>query len=454
MAENDEWDDDVDIGLKASWESILKEMESLGVVEVGRRIEHSDEDDEVVNKEMQGFSDASQQGYGACVYVRSEWRSGKITVKLLISKSRATSKEFVPFVENRLKEIRNNSDAGNWNYINAEKNPADLLTRWGITTLNLAESNLWWEGPTFLCAKEYQLPQIKDHDLSLEHSNELKRSKQVVLHNYTDIISINNVINCDKYSKFTRLVRITAWMLSLCGGALIKANKEKFKLANDNTEKDVMFFIEEKGLLRCRGRLVNAPLPVETISPILIDRDHSLTKLIIMDIHWYRLSVARAFAAVGIDNFGPLYVKNIYNNANERPVMNKMWLTWYTCASSRALVLDLVPRPDSSSFISSFRRFIWRRGCPDHIIADNGSNFVLRDTQTYISNLKINWHFNLPLGPWHEGFFERLVRSTKKLLRKDLRSTKLSFEEMQTVLYEIEYLTCLLIQPPLNHTQH
>lgn len=576
------WDDDVDVELKASWESILKEMESVGVVEVGRRIEHSDEDDEVVNREMHGFSDASQQGYGACVYVRSEWRSGKITVKLLTSKSRvaplksitmprlellgnlllsrlvksvvvalekelsfdkilfwtdstitlswikATSKEFVPFVENRLKEIRNNSDAGNWNYVNTEKNPADLITRWGITTLNLAENNLWWEGPTFLCAKEYQLPQIKDHDLSLEHSNELKRSKQVVLHNYTDIISINNVIHCDKYSKFTRLVRITAWMLRFIKNIkrkkedrileqilrsceivsaeelLLKANQEKFKLANDNTEKDVMFFIDEKGLLRCRGRLVNAPLPVETISPILLDRDHSLTKLIIMDIHcklkhisqkqtltefrqsyWtksarslvrillhqcllckrlksqpfrypeippplpgYRLSDARAFAAVGIDNFGPLYVKNIYNNVNERPVMNKAWVTLYTCASSRALVLDLVPRPDSSSFISSFRRFISRRGCPDHIISDNGSNFVSRDTQTYISNLKINWHFNLPLAPWNGGFFERLVRSAKELLRKDLRSTKLSFEEMQTVLYEIE---CILNNRPLTY---
>ncbi|XP_057305440.1 uncharacterized protein LOC130642371 [Hydractinia symbiolongicarpus] len=279
-----------------------------------------------------------------------------------------------------------------------------LITRWGITTLNLAENNIWWEGPTFLCAKEYQLPQIKYHDLSLEHSNELKRSKQVVLHNSTDIISINNVTNCDKYSKFTRLVRITAWMLRFIEN--IKRKKEDGIL--EHILRSCEIVSAEELLLKAdqekfKGRLVNAPLPVETISPILLIQDHSLTKIIIMDIHCklkhisqktntyristeflqkkkrkrlkpqtfrypeispplpgYRLSDARAFAAVGKDNFEPLYVKNNYNNANERPVMNKAWVTLCTCASSRDLVLDVVPRPDSSSFISSFRRFISR----------------------------------------------------------------------------------------------
>ena len=65
-----------------------------------------------------------------------------------------------------------------------------------------------------------------------------------------------------------------------------------------------------------------------------------------------------------------------------------------------------------------------------------------------ISNLHVRWHFNLPLAPWHGGFFERLVRSVKDLLKKDLQNNKLTHEEMQTVLLEIEMI--INIRPLTN----
>ena len=49
--------------------------------------------------------------------------------------------------------------------------------------------------------------------------------------------------------------------------------------------------------------------------------------------------------------------------------------------------------------------------------------------------LGVNWVTNMPLSPWYGGFFERLVRSTKELLRKGCR---LNYEELQTVLLETE----------------
>ena len=56
----------------------------------------------------------------------------------------------------------------------------------------------------------------------------------------------------------------------------------------------------------------------------------------------------------------------------------------------------------------------------------------------FLSRLDIEWKFNLPLSPWQGGFFERLVRSTKILLTKELRNMKLNYEQLQTVLLEIE----------------
>ena len=102
--------------------------------------------------------------------------------------------------------------------------------------------------------------------------------------------------------------------------------------------------------------------------------------------------------------------------------MYKAWVTLYTCASTGAILLDLVPRPNS--FINSFRR-IARGGCPNNIISDNGK------TQSFATNLGINWDLNLPLAPWRGGFIECLVRSTKTLLKKDLKNFRLSYDEMQ-----------------------
>ena len=48
------------------------------------------------------------------------------------------------------------------------------------------------------------------------------------------------------------------------------------------------------------------------------------------------------------------------------------------------------------------------------------------------------------MAPWHDGFFERLGRSVKELLGKELKCYRLPYEELQTVLLEME---CILIDP-------
>ena len=57
-----------------------------------------------------------------------------------------------------------------------------------------------------------------------------------------------------------------------------------------------------------------------------------------------------------------------------------------------------------------------------------------------MNGLGVDWRLNMLLTPWHRGFFERIARSTKTLLRKTLQTAKLTYEELQTVLYEVEQL--------------
>ena len=92
--------------------------------------------------------------------------------------------------------------------------------------------------------------------------------------------------------------------------------------------------------------------------------------------------------------------------------------------------IDVVRRLDASIFTQSIRMFISRNGCPTYIISDGGGNFISTDTQTFISQLSMEWNFNLPILQWQGEFFERLVRSTKILLRKELGNLKLNYEQL------------------------
>ena len=100
-----------------------------------------------------------------------------------------------------------------------------------------------------------------------------------------------------------------------------------------------------------------------------------------------RLENNYTFYVSGVDNFGPIYVKdNFDKNSHE---LHKVWVPLYTCAATRAIILDLVLSIDSDSFQDLFRRFISRRGCSSHVISDPGSNFNAGDTQAFVNNLGV-----------------------------------------------------------------
>ena len=95
------WDDEFCGEIKEAWERNFREIDELVNVNVDRGFESSSYKDPIVCRELHGFSDASKSGFGACVYVRSFCRSGKVTVRLLIAKSRVAplKTETIPRLE-------------------------------------------------------------------------------------------------------------------------------------------------------------------------------------------------------------------------------------------------------------------------------------------------------------------------------------------------------------------
>ena len=139
--------------------------------------------------------------------------------------------------------------------------------------------------------------------------------------------------------------------------------------------------------------------------------------------------------------------------------MQKVYIALFTCGSTRAVHLEIAPDLSSETFIRSFKRFVCRRGIPRLVVSDNAKTFKtaarvlstvfdLADIQRYLLNLKVKWRFNLERAPWWGVFFERLIRCVKRCLKKILKNAKLSYEELLTIVTEVE---CVLNSRPLTY---
>ena len=157
----------------------------------------------------------------------------------------------------------------------------------------------------------------------------------------------------------------------------------------------------------------------------------------------FRVKETHAFSSVGIDFAGPLFVREPLGS------VGKVYIALFTCGTSRAVHLELVPDLATRTFLLCFRRFASRRGVPSIVVTDNAKTFksfaktLVRlfktaEAQNYFIKNRVCWKFNLSKAPWWSGFYERLIKSVKICLKKCIGAARLSYDELQTVLTEIE----------------
>ena len=255
-------------------------------------------------------------------------------------------------------------------------------------------------------------------------------------------------------------------------------------------------FKDESEILRCKGRLGNTALSFDKKYPILLPRYHNVTKLIILHCHdnvfhggtnetllqlrskfWvikgrqivkkiirpcvrcrriqgqpyptpkqndlpqFRVVEKHAFSSVSVDFAGPLYIKS---NGTD----SKVYVALFTCATSRAVHLEIVEDLSSDSFIRCFQRFCSRRGIPQLVVSDNAKTFksaqrmlvdlfALSEVRQYLATERIKWNYIIAKAPWWGGFYERLVRSVKSALKKCIGNAKLTYDELNTTIIRI-----------------
>ncbi len=178
-----------------------------------------------------------------------------------------------------------------------------------------------------------------------------------------------------------------------------------------------------------------------------------------------RVTPGAVFQKVGVDYAGPLQVK--YGMVR-KPVIVKAYICIFVSLAVKAVHLEAVSDLTSESFIAALRRFVARRGSPVLIWSDNGTNFVgannelrgmyellsqqdtARAVTDFCARLGIEWRFIPEHTPHFGGLWEAAVKSTKLHLRRIVGEVRLTFEELSTVLAQIE--ACLNSRPlvPLN----
>ena len=250
------------------------------------------------------------------------------------------------------------------------------------------------------------------------------------------------------------------------------------------TRHSLGLFEDYRDTLRCGGRLHNAPLPYPARFPAILPRKHQFTVLMIKRSHsnvmhngvketltdlrsrfWvvrgrqtvrdvispcatckklegrsynappqpplpdFRVSDEFAFIQVGVDFAGPVYLREVFSKSEK---VFKAYIALCTCASSRVVHLELVPD------LRGLKRFISRRGMPRIVFSDNGKTFKGSRLKTFLHFHRITWQFNVPRAPWWGGVFERMVRSVKRCLKKTLGNARVTYEEFETALIEVE----------------
>ena len=514
-----------------------------------------------------GFCDASAGAYAAVVYLRVEGSAGT-TVNFVVSKTRVSpvnktsiprlellstlllarlissvsvaleadiqsqphrcfsdskvalfwikgvTKEWKPWVRNRVNEVRRIVPAEYWNHCLGIENPADIPSR-GITPTELARCKLWRYGPDWLIQRNLVLEE-DSCDIPEECLKEIKGTHCYVTHTSQTTLDLDKIISYKNFCHLQRLLRVTGYILRFverCKSRTRVSEMIETELTAEEVTKAETLWVKElqRELLkhkdfpnwkmqfdlflegevwRCRGRLGNSDIPYTAKHPILLTKSHHLAVLIVQDAHervmhngvketlteirskyWiikgrqfvrqvihkciicrkleglpcalppppplpnFRVTEQPPFMYTGVDFAGPLYIKT-----QGLVTMKKVWICLFTCCVIRVVHLEIVPDLTADSFIQCFKCFTARRGIPHKMISDNGKTFkaaakaisaMLSDSvvQGYSAKTGVQWSFNLAKAPWWGGLFERMIKSTKRCLRKTIGQARITYDE-------------------------
>lgn len=302
-----DWDEPVPQEIQASWLKFTQNVHHISSLEIQRRVLV----DNYTSIEMHCFCDASQQAYGACIYLKSTNEVGDSQIHLLTAKARVAplKSTTIPrlelcacllgaqlgssveealrckidrrfywtdssvvlgwlksphktktFVANRIAAIGELTDTSMWKHVPTADNPADFASR-GTDPQNLKACFLWWYGPSFLRKPESCWPTAPASDkIQLP---ELKTVSVLA----AEVAPSEQVVDFYRFSVLSKLQRVYARVFRFYHNCKNPKNKITNELQvcelNKSIEALIIIAQNESYSIEISLLKVNKPLPVK-----------------------------------------------------------------------------------------------------------------------------------------------------------------------------------------------
>lgn len=281
----------------------------------------------------------------------------------------------------------------------------------------------------------------------------------------------------------------------------ILSKKGQLKIKNQLVKLNP-FYQEDYGLIRVGGRLSNSNYDYDTKHPILLHASHYITQLIFKHYHtslmhagpqlllssirhkyWTingrnlarksvhscltclrfsgktiqpimgnlpkeRVQGEFPFVNSAVDYAGPILIANKKGRGCRHI---KAYICVFVCLAVKAVHIELVTDLTKECFLAALNRFIARRGRPACLFSDNGTNFVgacndlarflkqcNQEVSAYAAQHSIIFKFSPAYSPHFNSMAESAVKSIKHHLKRVLAMAFLTYEEMNTLLVQIE----------------
>ncbi|XP_018392650.1 PREDICTED: uncharacterized protein LOC108771786 [Cyphomyrmex costatus] len=402
------------------------------------------------------------------------WSDSTVVLNWIASPSRRWS----VFVSHRIGEIQSLTDPRSWRHVRSEDNPADLLSR-GLDPRDLPEATTWWHGPTFLQHNSDLWPESA-FVCSLDDFPEQRKCIATVA--VLDHSIVDELLN--RHSRLTKACRIIAYCLRfskshrpreissvvshhemlnalriICKAVQRQAFPAEYKALSEGrvlqTSSNVLAlspFICKEGLIRVGGRLVNSELNYEARHPILLPRNHVLTRQIILQEH-ERNAHAGVQATMAA-------VRYRYWPIGLRSAVRKLIRSCMVCFKSHPTQSEAIMAALPAGRVTASRPFMHcgvdyagpfivreskRRNARTHKARSSRNSVIFlhnEQAQLEVAQLlrdqETDWKFIPPNAPHFGGLWEAAVKSAKRHLSRVAGKASLTFEELQTTFCEIE----------------
>ena len=181
-------------------------------------------------------------------------------------------------------------------------------------------------------------------------------------------------------------------------------------------------------------------------------RKHKM-KQVMGDMPDFKYTTMPAWTCVNMDLFGPIIIRDDCVKKGPR-VMKKVWGVLFTCTRIRAIWLDVATDYSTEAILHTIRRLMVNKGNIKLVVSDPGSQ--LKSCSKELSSWRaswseeqlvrfgssrgLTWKFVMAASQHQNGPAEsmvKLVKGVKKSLLHAMGDTKLSLNELNTMLAEV-----------------